>query len=340
MSFHNPLLKRLSRQLSLDYVIVRDGEPRCALRPGQGKDTISSKVRDHLELCGKDFSANGAKNILTHARTIHLTSIKTNFEDLLTNLLALIPPDNDSNHQQFDAERGLFLDFARAQNDDLTAQIPFLLRLLETERQKILGIFMPGNIIPLLTQLTNTRSLSTLCSYLKLPLIVYGVKSFDPHLDFDGDPKGNDQVHYLKYDGTDNPQVYSVEAHDVGFSYEDIPERFKAGVLLSSSVYRALEDVERVNSDLYKAMKNQWVEDKIWITILSYGLRLASASAPVSGYCSQQSLLATIKRESDHQKSIEKEFTGMKLFSIETSGSSSKKLDLSKLPPPEDHSLG
>ena len=272
--FHGTEAEQISSQCH-EGVEVRRGEPRCAIWNKDGSPPTTKLQTRSSELRPQDLRKLSAQRIMRHARTVCLSSVNTpHFPGLFCEVLKNITGN----------EQGLFLDAARARPKHLRKLLGLLGNLEIEDKTKLLGIFVPGDIAKQLTELSGATRLEAFCRSYHVPVIHYGA---------------GDRVVYVGPDGQEPVEVPC----QAGFRHEDIPERFKAGVLLASSVFRTLPLLKREAPRLYKCLTSQWPQDKPagWEHILHYGVCLATAGTGGRTFCSLRPLVdAANPNGSDH----------------------------------------
>jgi len=275
--------ERIFRSKFRPLIISRSGEPRCALRQRQantGSDKIRSTTSDEKsELIKKDFNEHIFLNrLLRRAHTIYLSSVKCpRFNDLFDHIYKKSTP-----------QAKIFIDLSRAENIGLRNFKKLLTKLKEYYEKpkhdyKCGGIFVPINMCEqVLNCLENTSDLMELAKTYHIPIISYGNTGTVNYINRKGE-----KVHFAK--------------KELKFDEEDIPERFKAGVILASSVFRTLDYIKEHNFRLFNHLYTWWggnSERKNWNNILQYGTALASAPPKEDiNFCTLADLLQEIGDE-------------------------------------------
>ena len=272
----------------LESVSVGMSEPRCAVwDKREGPPTPQPPMRSR-ELTAALCRRLGHEAIIQQARTVCLTAVGTpDFQQLFkfvtTNLTA--------------AQAGLFLDTSRAATRrDLTEKLLGAVNNLEEVcKRRICGLFLSLETSEQL-DLKTPEDLSKWSANNRLPLIQYGI--------------GN-EIRYASPAGT---PVVSIRHHAIPFGTEDVSERFKAGVLLASTVHRTIVAIRQqangsgspvvappfAEAAIWNKMAVEWQPNE-WEIILKYGCDLATVQTSRS-YCSFEDLVTSVTpgADSDH----------------------------------------
>jgi phosphoglycolate phosphatase-like HAD superfamily hydrolase len=214
--FHGTPAELISESMLLEFVKVREGEPRCAMWYDDGR--IESALEDEDdEFSVSNLNEESTREAVLRAQTVYLSSIKTaHFSELFSELLKTIDPAKG---------QGLFLDAERAfEPRDLNKLLSALKRATDTNllANRIEGLFVPvGPIQESLLAEASVKNIAQFSKKYAVPVIQYG----------------NGKT--VRYWHTKR-SLHATASCDVRFGEEGISEQFKAGVLLASSLYRAL----------------------------------------------------------------------------------------------------
>ncbi len=303
--FKETSVERIFNSKYTEYIIDRPDEPRTALRyltdkennlifEGWSTDKGSEKIkpsipRNEHEIGVKDLKNNSSTlNVIQNATTIYLSSIKCpNFIEIFDFIL----------EESIDAK--IFLDTSRGNTDDSRDALSDFIQKLEEVKdeakiiEKIECIFLPDEIeAPLLNHSKQTTIIDFVKRY-KTPIISYG--------------KTNN-IKYINVDGTKK----ELEIHGIDFHKEDIPERFKAGILLAASTYNTITKIKNLKGNnsfafsyLIDDLINQWEKNELerWRTIIEYGISLASV--PTIDGLNFSSLESLLKSASSQDENIQ-----------------------------------
>jgi beta-phosphoglucomutase-like phosphatase (HAD superfamily) len=286
--FYSTGTKRVWAQC-LESVSVGNSEPRCAVWYEQASPPQPQRVLKGRELSAALCRKLGHQTILRHARTVCLTAVKTpDFQQLLK-----LVADNLAA-----AQAGLFLDTSRAASlQDLAEKLLGAVDGLGEEKKlRICGLFLSSET----SQRLGLEEAAALLAWSKkkeLPVIQYGV---------------GDEIRYA-FPGAN--AVVAVPDKAVPFGTEDVSERFKAGVLLASTVHRTVAAIEQQATDkraplvatppfdcanVWRRLKSEWQPNE-WIHILAYGRDLAAVQTS-QAFCSFEDLVGSMPPggNSDH----------------------------------------
>jgi FMN phosphatase YigB (HAD superfamily) len=279
---------RAVRHLDMETVFPRDGQPRCALVKDVASQNGSKGFRIYAQAADPNKEVDAAclqkpqaQRVLKRAKTIGLTSITTpHFSALFRKLLSLPNP------------QAIFVDTTRPGPKNLDGLLQELrYRKQNPENQTAeLVLFVPEETEALLKRNNSNWSLCEFCREFQIGVIRYG-----------SDPS----ILYCPPGGDGEAQV----ASGVKFDHEDIPERFKAGVLLASTLFRSLKDIPDSHEGFRSQLLRQWPTDGPWSMILEYGVALALAEKNSEGFCTLKELLQMTDR------AIEPHWPDLKHFS-------------------------
>ncbi len=279
------------------YVLQREREPRCAIRyfvdaqgrlvlESNGQVNVSEMIRssdpsDEHELRAADID-NSPKlsEFLRRADSIYFSSFRSQGYLLLFKSLIQLLTDTKT-----ESNAHVFTDVARLHQAPEGGALPSFINYLKEVRgdrsvlDKMAGIFIPTDAGEYFSSLVKQK-LCKCSKELNVPLIVYG------------DERGV-SVHWPS-----GKELVSVEGSLVDFSREDVPERFKAGMVLAYAVGRAIDRLGKVNSDLHMHLRQQWgdvASEDFWKNVVKYGLALGAAqSQPGNNFASLRDLFNTV----------------------------------------------
>jgi len=263
--FTMPGSSRGMRHLDLDTVFLRYGQPRCALVApsvdgvaGVEIDAQSADTEQELDL--SCLHQQQSQRILKRAKTVCITSISTpHFSDLFREAGNVADPVN-----QF-----LFVDSTRPRKGNVTTLLKELSRRKEHHSsfaKTPLGIFVPHETECVIREAAEGKTIAELCVEFDVAAILYGNGS---------------TIAYMPATGAPQTEIRC----EVNFENEDIPERFKAGILLAQTLFRSLQDVRVAGQNkLHEYLLSQWPKSE-WEWILQYGIALASAVPNHDGFC-------------------------------------------------------
>lgn len=286
--FYDTGAKRVLAQC-LEGVSVGKSEPRCAVWYEQAGPPKSQRVLKGRELSAALCRKLGQETILRHARTVCLTAVRTpDFQQLFELVAANLTA----------AQAGLFLDTSRAAGlQDLTEKLLGAVNGLDAERRRrICGLFLSRETSRRLG-LKEAAALLAWSTENRLPVIQYGV--------------GGE----IRYASPVEKAVVAVPDDTVSFGTEDVSERFKAGVLLASTVHRTVAALEQQATDnrapcvaappfacedVWRKLRSEWQPNE-WTHILTYGRDLAAVQTS-RAYCSFEDLVGSMspRGDSDH----------------------------------------
>ncbi len=284
------------------YVLVREREPRCAIRyfvDGQGKLVLESGGRanvfemihssdplDEHELRSSDIENSPMlSEILRSADCIYFSSFRSlGYLSLFKSMIRLLTGPQTESYAH------VFADVARMhQGPKRTTSSRFIEYLKEIRGNrsvldKIAAIFVPTDAVEHFRSLVK-QDLQECSKELNVPLIIYGNAR---------------KVSVLWPSGG---ELVGVDGSPVDFSREDVPERFKAGMVLAYAAGRAVDRVRNANNDLYMHLRQKWGEatsEDFWKNVVQYGLALGAAqSQPGNNFASLKDLFDTIKIHAD-----------------------------------------
>ena len=244
-SFSNPFL---------EYVQLRGGQPRCAIRNTLGAAVDSSVATKRGELSESDLDEPRVRQLIQKARAICLTSLKTpHFHKLFDTLLSHAPI------------HGLFVD-SRMSKDPYLAMRSLVQHLRKTQKQnrqyldKIAAVFLRYDQQDAFCKAAHKSSLDQVCTELQISLVTYG----DGH------------VRLWMPNGL-APAITITSELDV--KREGVSECFKAGVLLAWSVWQTVCSLEQSHPELHQRLAHEWTSgakrDGCWTVVLQYAVDLA-----------------------------------------------------------------
>ena len=279
--FYNQDLSRELRSLSLDHVILREGEPRCAFLI-RGK-FYPAKARRGNELNQRDLKNDNVEEAIRHAVTIYFSSITNpRFLPLLRAILKFI--DRNQGIPEL-CHQGVFINCEHGDGKQVTNLVRLLKRPATGEKATVLkGLFVSENaVMDLLYGTLDVNCVNAVSQELGVPLIVHGVDNGRvipagtlPNADStvpETVQLSQECAYYINALNT-----ISVEVREP-IRGENIPERFVAGVLLASSVRRAIEGLASFGFvNIQRDMEAEWgIKGREWKRILNCGLELATA---------------------------------------------------------------
>jgi phosphoglycolate phosphatase-like HAD superfamily hydrolase len=298
---------------ALDFVEVRNGEPRGAIWKAAEDRPLAREPIEEGELSVEDIERMPqAIETIQAARTVYLASLHTPNADALYKLLV--------RNMRHGARRTLFLDTART-GLRLLKQIATAVEEAPFDR---LVIFSRPTRAQQLVGSRARRALERFCRDRNVILVQY------PHR-----KQGKDRPAITCIlPGSSDPQP----ARGIPFAREDVPEYFKAGVILASSLYEAIEDPELpIPQDLREHLISHWrPPDKpadvrrIWREFIKFGILMARAQVSTRRASHDDLVegLAGLSRRPDLIRAGTEKFRGEhQVFFIRPHGSKEMKVD-------------
>ncbi len=280
------------------YIIEREGEPRCTIwHKPQGPFT-GRPLFSKFELSDQDIKNNSEiKNILNNANAIYLSSIKTPY---FKNIFKFI-----CDKALISSEKKIFIDCTRCKREPI--HIDNFLKLLNEKSRRsinIAGIFISEDEVDILHH-QIPKGYKKYFSEKNIPIIFYSPKN----------------IFYCDEEGSELFNL-NLTGNLIPFQNEDIPERFKAGFLLSFALYKAISNIVINKNTIYGNyyeeaydIFNKYWKDKPWEKIIEYGIALAISKNNLDGFCSLKNLL----KESNIHKQIDNKFNLLELHQYQSS---------------------
>jgi phosphoglycolate phosphatase-like HAD superfamily hydrolase len=240
---------RRAARLCFDTIYPRPGEPRCAVFDGPGVIADSADPRKEDELGPAELKTPAVERLLKGAASVYFSSIRTPYCAELLDVLARVVDRKRQN---------LFLDATRGERGG-TEPLDTLCRLLEKPLlcdPAITALFVNDSVNAILLRRAKTRTPETFSKKYGIPVIRYGTEGIRFY-------KANDEAVLHIDRGPD-------------FASDGVSERFKAGVLLASSLYRKISLLAESGDEPCRAFHEEWhAAGTPWKMILDYGMRLA-----------------------------------------------------------------
>lgn len=274
--FHSTPARRSSDRC-FDFISPRDGEPRCAIIEERGMAAKSCPETEASELSEDDIRAAGAAELISRARTVYLSSVKTPHFEKLVHFLA---------DHLTGAGQGLFIDASRSESTHLGDMMKVIAAHRTQLGTRLLAVFVRREMTNMLLELSGASAVDEFCKLHGIPL-----------LECD-----EGRVAYTRPDGTGGAERTELQC-EVPFAQENTPERFKAGVLLASSLCRTVRENFELELPLLKLLRDEWpgCDMECWRVVLEYGVALATVAQGGDSFCSFQSLLkSALPTGSDH----------------------------------------
>jgi len=286
--------KRPARHLDLDTILVHEDQPRCALLMDPRNITAEDPDPEQ-ELKRACLREGRAPKLMADVKTICLTSISTpHFVPLLEEIL------DYADHPG----RLLYIDTTRAHDtnfETLIAQLKKRRDATSGGRAAKLVLFLPAPDAHELWKKAQVGSSSELCGRFDVGIVEYGTSV----------------TYYAPAGGHTTTQP------GIDFAVEDVPERFKAGVLLASTLFESLGDVNLANvPNLRRALLAQWPTDE-WEWILAYGMAVARTNP---GEDLQRQVLSACGVDSPHLPTSD--FQPLRGVTVKMPGESFRRLRL------------
>ncbi len=263
---------RHQRNLNLDLVFTRPGEPRCVIFKNKGAHPDSPGPLKENELRLEDLKDPRVGRAISRAKAICFTSIKLDQHlDLIEELANYLKPQ----------ETPIFLDLLRSGPNSLVVKL--FTKIKAIKGVPPLHLFVPSDITNKLCRLAKTKTIHEMCHAYNIRVITYSNNSST--LTVTG-PKGIE--HYAS-------GIKPIKGEDMGI-------RFKAGVVLAESLYQAIITLD-IKNELGSKMLAFW-KDAHWEKVIGYGAAMASAitfeADKHEGYCSLEQLVCRAGNKSEH----------------------------------------
>lgn len=260
------------------HIIERLGEPRCTIWNSRNK-FFPNSYHDDYELSKKDIIENSEiGEILFKASTIYLSSIKfPNFEEIFKMMIN----DDWKSVQLHPYDKNIFLDCTRSDENHLKVLVE-LLNEDENKSEKIAGIIISEEEEKILQKVINGMNYKLYFKNKNIPIIFYSSRN----------------VFFINDEGVQKAEINLKNKDRIHFRDEDIPERFKAGFLLSFSLYNAIEMIKNdpyynsneVYNEIFDEFQQFW-SDNPWEKMIAYGMFLSKSTNNSNGQCSMKELL-------------------------------------------------
>lgn len=287
-----------------DLIVVRAGDPRCALRyyvddkqqvvlcNGSGlEERILAGVGSddsNLELGFDDFSTDPLlAEVIKRSTVTYFSSVRT--RRYCTLLQKLVDLCSEGSQTQF------LCDLTLSDYNERNA-ISEVMRYLEaiasagdeTKSSLFAGVFVPESGLSTIHHLTRRadsgdETPGALAEGLNLYVVTYGesagVAVFGPR----------------------RTEIARIGPGTIDFARQHVPERFKAGVILAYAVHRALAEVKAYNLTLAQQLEGEWSRTSAWEVCVRYGGALANAAPRAeSSFASLETLFTAYQQGDPH----------------------------------------